>query len=364
MLRTQSQPAFGRTARRRLVGVLVLLVLPVFLLGTIHYIRARMAAPDLRQQVVAKLASWGLSLDGVKAPVSEAAVEQRLADLRSPVGEVRVQAARWLAARGLRETGPSIAAAMDDPGTRRPCQLAKSLGELGDSRWTGRLVQATQHPSNVDLRVCATIALEQLESPQAVEGLIAGYRRDVSPKTALQALGKIGHPAALPMLRDVVQHPRDAIEARLAKQAIERIELMQRDDPIPGLIERIKTATAGFVNPWAVRQLAERGDERAVSALRDALEHLGRAGSTSDRVTLAAALLAHGEPGRTALRSLARAESKAARISRVTLSITDSTSPAQATRSTVDRPAPVSYAPSRRGEPLPITAQPLEPRSE
>ena len=50
-----------------------------------------------------------------------------------------------------------------------------------------------------------------------------------------------------------------------------------------------------------MRKLATLGDARAVPALREAYESAG----ARDQVLISAALLAHGEPGRQALRDLA-----------------------------------------------------------
>lgn len=322
MIHTLTGRRSSTPPRRMLPGVIVVSLL-MSVLGAVTYLHDKQTPPpDLPQKIVAKLTSWGLSLKGIRIPVNRKEIRQRLADLQSPIGEVRVQAAHWLAARGLRNTGSSIAAAMYTPGTRRPCQLAHSLGYLGDPRWTTTLVQATQNPTNADLRVCATLALEQLQSPQAVQGLIEVYKRDSAPWTAIKALGKIGDASALPMLRNVVRHPRDATERRLAQQAIERIELLQRPDPVPGLIKRIETsAEAGAVEQWAVRQVAERHDKRGAAALRQALRRLGYGGNTIDRVVIAAGLLALGEPGRQALRQIAKDHSPAAATARIALAL-------------------------------------------
>jgi len=314
------QPDERRRGWRGPVGAMALLFAGVLALATFQYARGRMAAPDTRQQIVARLASWGLAVDAFDTSVTKQQVEQHLAALRSPISEKRVQAARWLADRGLRETGPSIAAAMDAPGTLRPCQLAKSLGDLGATQYTGKLVEAAQQTSNADLRVCATLALGQIQSPTAVDGLISVYEKGFGRGLVLEALARTADPAALSFLQSVKAQAEKERHRALAAKGIARIELLEKDDPIPGLIERIRQAAADHrANEWAARQLAERADPRAVPALKEALGTVAPQSAEPDGIVLTAALLAHGEPGTTALKHIAR--DGAADLARAALSL-------------------------------------------
>jgi len=294
----------GKRGRRGYALAIALFSLAVTGLGTFQYVMSRAAAPNQQQKIVARLASWGLSVDRFDTAVTREQVQQRLKALRGPISEKRVQAARWLADRGLRETGPSIAAAMEAPGTFRPCQLAKSLGDLGAEQYTGKLVDAAQQQSNADLRVCATLALGQIQSPKAVDGLISVYKQGFGRGLVLEALARTADPAALSFLQSVKAQADKARHRTLAAKGIERIKLLQRDDPVPGLIQRIERAAADHrANEWAARHLAERSDARAVPALKDAFVKVAPKDSDSDGVILAAALLAHGDPGTTALKS-------------------------------------------------------------
>lgn len=274
----------------------------IFVFGLAQMIVSRRAAPDTRQQIAATLVRWGLSVDGLALPVQSADVDRRIADLRSPHGEVRVQAAAWLASHGVRDSGGNIAAAMDDPITRRPCQLAKSLGELGDEYWTDTLIAAMQQRSNADLRVCATLALGDLQSPQAVEALIEAYRSGGMGTTALSALGRLADPTTLAFFQRVKAESPRATERNIARTAIERIALLQAPDPVASLIQRLDDQVSqDRIEQWTIRRLAEYRDARSVPALRRSLERLEK---QEHQVWLAAALLAQGDAGRAALTNL------------------------------------------------------------
>lgn len=285
-------------------GFFLLLVIGSLAAGTWQVVAQRQAAPNLQQQVAATLTSWGLSLDGIADPVDAAEVEKRLAELDSPIAEVRVRAADWLARRGVRRSGADIAAAMDDPGTRRPCQLAKSLGELGDDRWADKLIAATRQPGNTDLRVCATIALGELQSPKAVEALIESYHHGTMSTFALDALSRIADPTTHDFFRQVASESSSKSERMIAAVAIQRIELLQQPDPAGALIDRLNRQTArGRIDEWTIRRLAGLRDQRSVPGLREAFE---RAGQKDGHIWLAAALLAHGDAGRAALSDLSQ----------------------------------------------------------
>jgi len=297
----------------------------IVVFGLTQMITSRRAAPDTRQQIAATLVRWGLSVDGLALPVQSADVDRRIADLRSPHGEVRVQAAAWLASHGVRDSGGNIAAAMDDPITRRPCQLAKSLGELGDEYWTDTLIAAMQQRSNADLRVCATLALGDLQSPQAVEALIEAYRSGGMGTTALSALGRLADPTTLAFFKQVEADSPRATERNIARTAIERIALLQAPDPVASLIQRLDDQVCeGRIEQWTVRRIAECRDNRSVPALQRALLQLE---DHDHQVWMTAALLAHGVTGQKTLadiccsNQLANDHPMAANVARATLEL-------------------------------------------
>jgi len=297
----------------------------IVVFGLAQMIMSRRTAPDTRQQIAATLVRWGLSVDGLALPVQPAEVDRRIADLRSPHGEVRVQAAAWLASHGVRDSGGNIAAAMDDPITRRPCQLAKSLGELGDEYWTDTLIAAMQQRSNADLRVCATLALGDLQSPQAVEALIEAYRSGGMGTTALSALGRLADPTTLAFFKQVEADSPRATERNIARTAIERIALLQAPDPVASLIQRLDDQVCeGRIEQWTVRRIAECRDNRSVPALQRALLQLE---DHDHQVWMTAALLAHGVTGQKTLadiccsNQLANDHPMAANVARATLEL-------------------------------------------
>ena len=292
-----SRPAPGR--RFFLVFCCVVGVIAVF-----QHIARERQAPDYKQRIYATLVSWGVSLDGMGLPVSREEIDRHVALLWSDIGEQRVQAAAWLASRGVRQAGPAIAASMKDEGTYRPCQLAHSLGFLGDDRWVESLADATQHPKNADLRMCATIALGELGSPKAVGALIDAHRRQAVGNDALMALGNIADPFALQYLHSVAQAPRNRFERRTALAAIERIALMQQEDPAALLIGRVRRSSQhGPLDGWAVRKLVRLGDPRAAEVFQQAF--LVGSSNETELVILAAAMLSQGQGCLSAIEDVA-----------------------------------------------------------
>ena len=266
----------------------------VGVVAVLKHIAREREAPDYKQQIYATLVSWGVSLDGMALPVSQEEIDRHVTLLWSDIGERRVQAAAWLASRGVREAGPTIVASMKDAGTYRPCQLAHSLGFLGDDRWVEPLTEATQHSKNADLRMCATIALGKLGSPKAVSDLIDAHRRQAVGSDALMAMGNIADPLALPYLRSVVQAHRSEFERRAAVEAIERIALMQQEDPATLLIDRVRRSSQrGPLDDWAVRKLVRLGDPRASEVFQQAF--LVGSSNDTELVILAAAMLCQGQ---------------------------------------------------------------------
>ncbi len=261
-------------------------------------------APDSRQRIAALLVSWGCRPPGLKLPVDDAEVRQRVQALGSADGEERVRAARWLAEHGVREAAPRIAAAMWDPSTGRPCQLAHSLGGLGDPDAVGDLLKAAEQRGNTDLRVCAMFALSDLASDRAVDGLLELCDDPFTARLAVEALGEIADPRALPRLRRVLEEHDHPPLLRAASTAVERIRTVNVDDPLPVLAQRVQDAARrGEGDAWAVRWLARAGDERSVAPLAEAMLE-ARAGRATCEL-LSAALVAHGSAGAEALRTIA-----------------------------------------------------------
>ncbi len=300
----------GKRSSRRpgaLWGLFGLVTVFAVSMDLVHVLAIKRGAPDISVRIGATLVSWGITIDGLSIPVSADEIDRHVALLSSPDGEQRVRGADWLASRGVRGAGPEIAAAMADEGTLRPCQLAHSLGRLGDDRWIGTLLDAANNPRNADLRACATTALGDIASPTSVDALIELCRTGSTRSGALYALGRIGDPSALGFLRSVAASPGDELERGIALRAIERIGLMERADPVPGLIARVRAYDRRErLEPWAVRKLAELHDARAIPALQYVLRNPQL--TTGDRIVAAAGLLAHGEEGAAALQRVVESQ--------------------------------------------------------
>lgn len=284
-----------------------------------RFVRGWRDAPDARQRIAALLVSWGCRPPGMALPVEDAEIAPRIEALKSPDGEERVRAARWLAEHGVRDAVPRIAVAMWSPGTGRPCQLAHSLGGLGDAGVVDDLLSGARQTANTDFRVCSLIGLRHLASEQSVEGLLALCDDPFAARLAVQALGEIADARALPHLRRFSQSDDPSLR-RAAALAVERIELVESDDPVPLVSARLRdSADDGRLDLWAVRWLARADDERVVAPLAATMRVPGRRRgglSRDDREALAAALLAHGEPGIAALREIAASADEYLGVSR------------------------------------------------
>lgn len=278
-----------------------------------EHVAASRHAPNPREQIVATLVSWGLFEDRTPRVADRGQTDRHIAMLASDVAEQRVTASHWLARRGVRAAGDAIAAAMKDPRTARPCQLAHDLGRLGDDRWVKLLVEAMTQPHNADLRTCATMALGEVASPKAVGALIESHRRGLPGAAAIAALGKIADPAALPLLRNIAKRSPHKFERKAAAKAVDRIGALAGPDPAGELIGRVtNSARQGTLDTWATRKLIPLQDPRTVPALRQIMT-AAQPLREADRIVLAAALLA--------LAQIAATPTSAAPLARAALSL-------------------------------------------
>jgi len=319
---TSTSPQRGRRWVRS-GGVFPVLILFVFCAGqaALELGRSWAEAPSSAERIYATLVEWGADASGLVPPVDQAEIDRRIEQLWSDDGEVRVRAAHWLSARGLRDTGEQIAASMADPDTRRPCLLAHSLGKLGDDQWVDELLAAAKQPYNTDLRSCATIALTNIASTRAVDALIELTREDLFRTFAVRALGEAGDPRALAHLRWLRSRATSEGQRQTIVLAIERVELLSHPDPVPALIRRVEaSATGRNIDEWALRHLARRSDPRCVEPLSQVFGEQGH--GRRARELLAATVLAHGADGRAALERAARGERPDAReIAAIALSL-------------------------------------------
>ncbi len=211
------------------------------------------------------------------------------------------QPSRWRAAGDLARLRdktfvPALVAAMqDDAGTRRTCLMAQSLGAIGDSNAVPALLQAIHHPRNLDLRVCATHALAEIDDARAVAPLIAKAEnlalREDDRVSAIRALGDLARAEAVPALRRIAAGDADGRYRTIATAALRQIELMQADDPVPGLAAALNSPAYWIQRRWLIQKLGEHWDSRSAAALNQFLRR--HDGWTSDRIQATALLLHH-----------------------------------------------------------------------
>lgn len=99
---------------------------------------------------------------------------------------------------------PLIATMQDGAGTGRTCLISQALGKLADPAAVPALIEAAQHRSNVDLRVCATHSLGQIGDAGAISFLewrsVDRSASEGDRTVAISALGEIGSVRAMPEL--------------------------------------------------------------------------------------------------------------------------------------------------------------------
>ncbi|NQU12279.1 HEAT repeat domain-containing protein [bacterium] len=252
---------------------------------------------------------WSLRQQSAgKSLLSAAARAQYLAQLES-----RNDFARWEAAAKLgrwadrASVGALVVAMQDDAGTRRTCVIAQSLGRVGSPEAVPALVQAIQHPRNLDLRVCATHALAEIGDGRALEPLElqARDRSLVSDDrvSAIIALGDLGFPRALPALRDLAANDPDERLRRLAAAAVRKIDILHAADPVVELLAAWRDPTPWVAEEWVLRELGRRWDPRVADALNSFVLDDRR---SVNQVRAAALLLHHGALRAETTQALAR----------------------------------------------------------
>ena len=208
-------------------------------------------------------------------------------------------ASRWQAAADLgrwqdkASVSALIVALKDDAGTQKTCRISQSLGAIGDSNAVPALLEAIHHPRNLDLRVCATHALAQIGDVRAIEPLIAKAENQKLPEddrvSAMLALGDLAHPEAVPALHCIATTDQDQRFRIIATAALQQIELMQTNDPVPALAEELNSPGHWIQRAWVIQKFGEKRDSRAAVALNNFLRRSD--GWASDRIAATALLL-------------------------------------------------------------------------
>jgi len=187
---------------------------------------------------------------------------------------------RWVAAKKLaswREPSalwPLVAAMTDDAGTRRTCVISQALGKLENAAAVPALIEAAQHRSNIDLRVCATHSLGQIGDESALSFLeTRSLDRSVNQgdrSVAISALGEIGSPNALPTLQEIESSEPRPILRSLAASAIRQIELLQGDAET-NLLGALGDNSDWIQDDWILAKLHRGWSERIAAALNEFL---------------------------------------------------------------------------------------------
>ena len=187
---------------------------------------------------------------------------------------------RWVAAKKLaswREPSalwPLVAAMTDDAGTRRTCVISQALGKLENPAAVPALIQAAQHRSNVDLRVCATHSLGQIGDESAISFLetrsLDRSANQGDRGVAISALGEIGSPSALPTLEEIASSELRPILRSLAASAIRQIGLLQGDAET-NLLGALGDNSDWIQDDWILARLHRQGSDRVAAGLNQFL---------------------------------------------------------------------------------------------
>lgn len=110
-------------------------------------------------------------------------------------------------------------------GFRVPAKAAEVLGEIGDPRAVGPLINALRHFFH-PVGSSAAWALGKIGDPRAVEPLIKAItdKNSFIDEAAAEALGKIGDKSSVPALRKLSNDGANAFIREKAERAIEKIE--------------------------------------------------------------------------------------------------------------------------------------------
>jgi len=219
-----------------------------------------------------------------------------LRQLRSESAEKRWEAAKRLGENVDRSAVPALIAAMqDDEGTQRTCAMAQALGQIGDATAVPALSQALYHPSNVDLRVCATHALAEIGDEDALAALLEKVTRPNrsggSDEIAILAIGEIGLPQALPVLRTIAEQNVSPRIRGLVESAIKQIELLRGEGVVQKLLAALGDDSDWILDDWIFKQLNKRWDDRVAAGLNHYLASQNN--KRTDSLIRAASLLIH-----------------------------------------------------------------------
>lgn len=193
-------------------------------------------------------------------------VEDRVADLRSPVAAVRVQAATWLGRMADRSAVPALIGALENPRSDVRREAAKALGAIKDARAAGALIEALGD-GDVNVRFYAAYALGEIKDRRAAGPLLdaIGDPQWCVRDQAAWALREIHDPSIVgPLVAALGQKGAD----------VPHIEWLLRQiggAPVTEALVGLLSAPNAETRALAVRVLGELGGaaEPLVAALKD-----------------------------------------------------------------------------------------------
>ncbi len=189
------------------------------------------------------------ALRSVEGAESDVAIDDIVARLTDPDGEVREEAARALGRIGSRESFDALAAQLRDRDSSIRPEAARALGKVGDRRAVPLLVEALEDPS-VELQAAAAEALGNLgssESARTLMGMLRGNRADRVKAQGAEAISQMGMLEAVREILPLMHGTRNAVLRR--QLAIALGNLLGR----PGEFYRYVTGESGRSEARAAR---------------------------------------------------------------------------------------------------------------
>ena len=172
------------------------------------------------------------------------------------------------------------------------------------------LISAIVHPTNLDLRVCATLALGDIGDQRALEPLISAYRASGSLIT-LGSIAYLGDPRAAPFLESVARSTSDRMRKHAAEHGLLLLDLLGNDDPAGAFLAALPSLSQRS-QIWAIGHLVTMNDGRTIDALCRLASDTRR--SDELRTCASAALTTFGPRAAPQIRNLARADDVLARV--------------------------------------------------
>lgn len=221
----------------------------------------RDAAPEVRVEALSALGRLGADeAELAIAPV----LEEKTAD------EVRRAAIAALGRIGSERAVQTLVAALatDDPNADTS-PVREALVACG-ARAVPALEAALAAPPSPGVATGAALTLGVMGATHATDAIVAAMRRGALPvESALRALGRLGDPAALPAVLELLTEPRSAVRRRAGETLLALLDPAHPDgrgiEPIAAALGDPRTAPDE--RELLLRALGRTGSPRAIAAL-------------------------------------------------------------------------------------------------